>query len=477
MAIPDVPELRELMTGVRLSLDGPTAQQVAARIPFLPAVDEAGYVRERQLWLHYPAATKVPFQRVRDRINQELQSSRHPKHDDFALFALALAALAPPDQGDMVSRVNKIISRVCDADVTLYHILRMDFPEQWRVDIPPFTIGPLRVQKLKYNSDKAGSDFFTRYRDELANSWAIEREPVPTRVFDFPLIQEEVLSGLTAIHARQPWETQALGALVDWYFSLHNRVLFENFLSELVSAQSVLLALGAPFFDTRSLQMLSGVIKTHRVAVFLNIGVHRQGFVAPGGTGPLLVDVAGIHDRVPRILKELKERYGIDRFDESPLHRSIKLFADFVARARRHEIDDHKNEALLHYVIALELIFGERQAIQKSVAERVALITFHESGRTIEQQRQFIDRIYELRSRYVHAGGQITDADVVDKLRVLCEQTFRCLLRLQAAHPQSAARGEGALRDWLKELDYLSAGFIAGKQPDEKHLREAFILS
>jgi hypothetical protein len=476
MAIPDVPELRDFLTGVRLSPDRPADGQPAARIPFLPAVDEAGYVRERELWLYYPATTKISFTRVRDRINQELQSSRHPKDDNFALFALGLAALAPPAQGEMVARVNKIVSRVCDADVTLYHILRMDFPEQWRVDIPPFTIGPLRVQKLKYNSEKAGSDFFTRYKDELTNAWAIEREPLPTRVLDFPLIQEEVLAGRAAIHARQPWQTRALGALVDWYFSLHNRVLFDDFLSELVSAQSVLLALGAPFFDTRSLQMLSGVIKTHRVAVFLNIGARRQGFVAPGATGPLMIDVAGIHDRVPGILKELKERYGVERFDQSPLHRSIKLFADFVARARRHEIDDHINEALLHYVIALELIFGERQAIQKSVAERVALITFHESGRTFEQQRRFIDSIYELRSRYVHAGTEITDADVLDKLRVLCEQTFRCLLRLQAAHPQSAARGEETLKGWLKELNYLSAGFIAGKQPDEQYLRDAHVL-
>lgn len=476
MAIPDVPELRELLTGVRLSLDRPTAQQAAARIPFLPVVDEAGFVKERELWLHHPATTKVPFKRLCDRINQELHSSRHPKHDDFALFTLALAALAPPDQGDMVSRLNKILSRTCDADVSLYHILRMDFPEKWRVDIPPFTIGPLRGEKIKYNSDKAGSDFFTRYKDELANSWAIEREPMPTRVFDFPLIQEEVITGLTAIRARQPWETPALGALVDWYFSLYNRVLFENFLSELVSVQSIPLALGAPFFDMRSLQMLSGVIKTHRVAMFLNIGSSRKGFVAPSGTGPLMVDLAGIHERVPLILKELKERYGVDRFDDSPLHRSIKLFADFVARARRHEIDDHINEALLHYVIALELIFGERQAIQKSVAERVSLITHHESGRTFEQQRQFIDSIYEQRSRYVHAGTQIADVDVVDKLRKLCEQAFRCLLRLQAAHRQSATRGEGVLKNWLKELDYLSAGFIAGKQPDKKYLQDAFVI-
>ena len=476
MAIPGVPEIRELLTGMKLSPDKASEQQMAVQIPFLPAVDETGYVNERELWLHYTAGTKLPFDRLLDRINKELHTvARHPKHDDFALFALALAALAPPAQGDMVSRLNKILSRVCNADVSLYHIMRMDFPEEYRVEIPPFTIGPLRIQKLKYNSDKAGSDFYSRYQGELANSWAIEREPKTTRVFDFFQIQDDIFGAAFNVATRRQWETQALVALADWYFSLHNRVLFEQFLDELVSAQSVFVALGAPFFDTRSFSMLSSIVKTHRVAVFLNMGARKEGFVAPGGMGPLLVDIAGIHERVPRVRKELKETYGVERFDDSPLHRSIKLFADFVARARRHEIDDHTNEALLHYVIALEMIFGERQAIQKSVSDRVAVITFRENGRTFAQQLDWIDGIYDLRSKYVHKGIEFTDERQLEQLRELCEQTFRCLLRLQAAHPSPASRGEEVLTSWFKELDYVVAGMAAGRQPSDTQLSDACI--
>src|ERR1043166_5582176 len=118
--------------------------------------------------------------------------------------------------------------------------------------------------------------------------------------------------------------------------------------------------------------MLSGVFRAHRVAVFLNLGAHKEGFVAPGGTGPLLINMAGLNKRIPNVLKELKDTYAFENFDDSPLHKSIRVFADFVARGRRHEIDGRLSEAWLHYVIALELIFGERQAIQKSVSERVS---------------------------------------------------------------------------------------------------------
>src|SRR5262245_18654073 len=91
-----------------------------------------------------------------------------------------------------------------------------------------------------------------------------------------------------------------------------------------------------------------------------DVGASRFGFVAPTGHGPLAMDLANAHERIPAALLELKDKYDFEQFDGSPLHGSIKLFASFVARARRHQINDRTDEALLHFVIALELIFGER---------------------------------------------------------------------------------------------------------------------
>ena len=359
MPIPDVPDFYEILSGIRLSPSKASDRNASIQIPFMPAVDVDGPVSQgAPLWLHYPNGTKVTFERLVQRINKELNAARHSTtavlqgtivHDRFAMFVLALATLTPSHRGDIISRLNKILDSVCDADVILYHILAVHFPEQYKFEIPPFTIGPLRAQKLEYNCERAGSDFYVRYRDSLANAWAIEREPRKARVLDIPQIREVIFGSPIDRIARQDWELQAWESIVDDYFFLHNTVLFDEFQAELVSAQSILLAAGSPFFDTRSLYMLSSVIKTHRVAVYLNLGTGKIGFVAPGGMGPLLIDVAGIHERVPNLLKELRKSYGFERFDDSPLHRSIKLFADFVARGRRHEIDSRPNEALLHY--------------------------------------------------------------------------------------------------------------------------------
>jgi hypothetical protein len=127
-------------------------------------------------------------------------------------------------------------------------------------------------------------------------------------------------------------------------------------------------------------------------------------------------------------------------------------------------------------VIALELIFGERQAIQRSVSERVALITPRQNGRSFAQQQEWIDAIYYVRSRYVHGGKEVTDEPQLHRLRVLCEQVFRSLKRLQAAHANRSSRGKETMAKWLHErIDYLAKGLIAGKQPTEAQLNDAFI--
>jgi Transposase zinc-ribbon domain len=71
------------------------------------------------------------------------------------------------------------------------------------------------------------------------------------------------------------WRERAWEALVNGYFSMHNRILFDAFWTELVSAQDALLSLGAPFSDPSGLR---SVIRNLQVAVFMNVGRSRVGF-------------------------------------------------------------------------------------------------------------------------------------------------------------------------------------------------------
>jgi hypothetical protein len=127
----------------------------------------------------------------------------------------------------------------------------------------------------------------------------------------------------------------------------------------------------------------------------------------------------------------------------------------FVARARTHQLHGLSDEALLHFIIALELIFGVREAIQRSVSERVALITFPQADRSFEQQRSWINQIYDLRSKYVHEGTKLADDAQLEEMYTLCQRVFRCLLRFAGC---------------------ASAGFGKGQQPHSLQLSARFLL-
>ena len=418
MPIREIPIIEEALSAIQLSTLPPRGDMEGARLPLKPAADETGQVSRDALWLHYSPNTKISFARLNEDIAKQLADAGHPMSDEFSLFLLAFARLMPDHLGSAASRLNSVLASVSDADVTLYFIILPAFPEFYQFEIPPFRLGRLRSDKLKYRSDRAGSDYYGRYRDAFRDAWAIERDPKTVRVLDLMSIRHRIFDVPLLGRERERWVYQAWDALTNGYFSVQNQVLFNAFWAELVTAQDALLALGAAYFDPQTVR--SSIFQNQQVAVFLNLGAAKTGYVAPAGVGFVHIDLANIHVQVPQLLDKLKEQYGFRQFDTSPLHSSIRLFTSFVARARRHQLSGHTDEALLHFIIALELIFGVRESIQRSVAERVGLLTFRQAGRSFEQQRGWINKIYDLRSRYVHDGTKLTDTAPVSEMYTLC---------------------------------------------------------
>jgi hypothetical protein len=70
--------------------------------------------------------------------------------------------------------------RCLRASATLMSIciffLGAEMPNYFQYEIPPFRLGRLRSDKLRYNCTKAGSDFYERYKESLCEIWAIERK-------------------------------------------------------------------------------------------------------------------------------------------------------------------------------------------------------------------------------------------------------------------------------------------------------------
>jgi hypothetical protein len=83
------------------------------------------------------------------------------------------------------------------------------FPDFYQFEIPPFRLGPLRSEKLRYRSNKAGSDYYERYRDAFRDAWAVEREPKTVRVLDLMSFRHRIFDSPPFIPPREPWKHQA----------------------------------------------------------------------------------------------------------------------------------------------------------------------------------------------------------------------------------------------------------------------------
>lgn len=322
MAIREIPILEESLSVVKLASRPPPDNMKGVRLPLKPAADETGKVTQDALWLHYSTDPKISFARLLDQIGKELSNLGHSKPEEFAIFVLALARMMPAYQGSGIARLNSVLASVCDADVTLYFVVPPMFPDFFHFEIPPFRLGRLRTDKLRHRSDRAGSDYYTRYRDAFRDAWAIEREPKPVRVLDLLGVRDRIFNLPAFVPAREPWEYQAWDALTNGYFSVQNQVLFNDFWTELTVAQDALLALGASYFDP---QTVRSVFRNQQIAVFLNIGIARTGHVAPAGVGAIQIDLANVHVHMPQRLFELKDQYSLEQFDAS-LYTAVSNF-------------------------------------------------------------------------------------------------------------------------------------------------------
>jgi hypothetical protein len=64
------------------------------------------------------------------------------------------------------------------------------------------------------------------------------------------------------------------------------------------------------------------------------------------------------------------------------------------------------NDAALHFVIALDYVFGTEGRLSDSVAERVAVVTHRPMRLQFEEQVARVKAIYNSRSKDVHRGEE-----------------------------------------------------------------------
>lgn len=226
------------------------------------------------------------------------------------------------------------------------------------------------------------------------------------------------------------------------------------------SVQELPVALGAPHVSAAK----SHILLAHQISIFMNFGLDKRGWVAPLGVMPT-VEWANAHVRIPEVLARLSNEFGFNEFTSSEIHNVLRQYVRFVSRAKRYLADAQADNAFLHFIIALDLLFGEKQQSTATVTTRVAALVHRHFQVSYKDQVDRIRRLYDMRSRYVHSGISV-DEQKISELKDICTAVLEYLLRFQC-------RAEGtSFSQWQKDIDFLASALEAGRPGDPAVMQE-----
>jgi hypothetical protein len=392
---------------------------------------------------------------LQKRVVTELAARRHLASAELAMAVIGLFAHTEPDTTrSAVARFNDGLNCVASADLNQYYVFTPPNKLSYRFRVGPFSIGPFDSKRLAYQCERAGSDYYARYAQRLAgHPLAVQRDHRQVHVLCWP----DIVRG----HA---WQVRSdvgdrVATLLDYYYAVASSGYFEAFFRELDEVQEVAIALGAGWFDAERLRELIGA---HFVSIYLNMGGEHAGFVSPAWIGFTWVDLGGAHLGIPRVEEFLKTHFGVTGFRSTPAHQMLRTYCHFLALAERHHAGGRHAEGFLHHVIALDLLLGEKTASTQSVARRSAILSHRQRGKSLDEAMREMERIYDARSRYVHAG--IPPAgDVWDLVRGVCREVALCMLHCIG----STLGGDDAdARDrWMLLIDHVGTALDLGRQP------------
>lgn len=331
-----------------------------------------------------------------------------------------------------------LLSQIKGADLTQLVIIPAVAANDFEISFGQFSVAPLNLSRLQQRSGDAGSDYAARSATRLQGRYAIERARHKRVALDYFVLVSKFANGSKAQNSR-------VTALFEAYFEFLSREYARDFWIEFDRQQEVQVSLGATYLPPRTFQEMQYV---EDVTIFEKIGNHL-GFVSPAVLRFTQIDIGNVETRLPELQKELRQ-LGFAGFGKNDLDQKLQSFIHYCFRGRQLSIEENFTEAFLHQMIALEVLVGEKKANVQTVSRRVAIIVYRELGESITTAAKRLSRLYDLRSKYVHAGVPIERSDT-ENLYEVTQAVIRNMFRLRRENKN--ATQVGFVEKWRTLLD------------------------
>ena len=405
------------------------------------------------LYLSYPEM-ELKLDSLLHKIESELVSLGCSSNQEIALATLVIIVETKDPEIPLVTHVNQCLSLVNKAKLHMQVVAPNKPKPGYRLQIAEFVLRAFNPEKILYWADRGGSSYpvdLMQYRDWIA----LERTPFDTTIIDW-----DKVPGLHGFSEK--WGEELAIRILDNYY----HAVFVDHLDEIPD-----------LIKERLLILESGALVHVDIKSFINtllskqIGLFQWQTSRKPRSWAVLREYStvGMDFLPPKVYSDCEEWLGKELgfkelSDEKQLDQSIKSYCTFLQRAHTHRHSGRTDEAFLHFIFAIDLLFGTERHSTKSICLRVSTLVYRQLENDFKEQVNIVKRLYDRRSKYVHKGKS-ADKNDIEEAEKVCIEVLWCLL---------AVSGSGKVDDrssWLKQLDFVSGGIEASKSISDSDIQ------
>lgn len=374
---------------------------------------------------------KISFKAIQEKISKELLRSGHILNEEIfnSIFAIILSI---PKNEKTLHNINKLLSNL--ATGSLNQFLIFNFPNnRFHLKFNEFFIGDIDSNKIEYYCERMGTtDFHKKYSNTLKNKFGVTRE-----YFQITLLN---LVELHKIITKRDY----LDRLIDIYMLALSKEKQKEFYTKFDESQSIINLLCNDYYDLKNWILATG--SGSFLSVFTNIGSNKKrGWVVPYN---MMYNIE-LGSKIPKdVIEQNSKKYEFTFFGNNEIDFVFKNFLSFCSKAVKYRSESRVSESILHYVIALDMVFGEKESSTQSVSQRVAFLVHNQLNIEFNSMVKEIKQYYDLRSKYVHQGIEINELEG-NRIREICVELFTVYLNL---HKNKFTAELNSIQ-WLKKID------------------------
>jgi hypothetical protein len=391
--------------------------------------------------LYYKKDSKISLNSILGTINKSLFEFNHCSNNNIALIILyCFTFINRKDKS--VDKINELLNYRMTSDLSQYVVFSVENELNYNLTFGEFRFGTLDFYKFNRKCDKFHTNYAKLYGNDFLDKLSIERKYITVPIID-----------LFKIINNSNYGNDRLNEAFYTYYEELSHYYFKNFDFQFEEQQNLMTFINDDYFNLNQWKIIG---KPTFISIFLIPSNIIKGWIISNRIASININFAESDKRNDTLKDQLSKEYNFSNFLDLELHHTIENYLSFCSKAKRYKKDNLFNDSFLHYVIALDLLFGEKNSTTKSVANRTSICTYRIFDKSFSENTKTMKYIYDERSSYVHAGKSIK-IESLEVVEEICKEILLVLFRL------NQKQSEWKIVDWLRKIDFLIAHLDAGE--------------